>query len=55
MGLVDEVELQASLVGMCFNPCYSGNGFGSLIGTSPTFFVMHCFNPCYSGNGFGSL
>ncbi len=36
-----------------FNPCYSGNGFGSLILIHNLIFHT-CFNPCYSGNGFGS-
>ncbi len=55
MGLVVVHSLLITILLISFNPCYSGNGFGSSNGFVLGYSLDGGFNPCYSGNGFGSI
>ncbi len=55
MGLVVFSYLSQKVRTYCFNPCYSGNGFGSKMLIHGRLKAVFSFNPCYSGNGFGRI
>ncbi len=56
MGLVENYsDFEKYTLTGCFNPCYSGNGFGSMGAGARALYNGIRFNPCYSGNGFGRL